>query len=179
MGDFDNDILADLTGLAGIAQYDNNPTADPSAVAKAVEAPAPAATPADDYNSDINYEMSEDEIHGALRAQWKENYDQRFAAVSKTVAEIFHDDEPLLKWFGDRLGNHVNVVRIVDRIAAMLDGVRPQKTAAADTAALDAEIKEFQPGGRFHKDWVNGDHALNQRRLQLYSKRYKGNFPIS
>jgi hypothetical protein len=152
-GDFDNDILADLTGLSGLSStLDNTTPADDNAsapVADATDKPAPI-----DFNSDINLEMSDEQIHSTLREKWGENYDDNFAAASRIVAEIFHGDDAMAEWFAQRLGNHVNVVLIANRSDAMLNGARPARatvTPPVHSKSLDDRIAEFSPGDAKHE----------------------------
>lgn len=122
--------------------------------------------------------MDEATIHAQLQEQWGDDYPQRFGAASKVVTEIFANDQPLFKWFEGRVGSHINIVRLADRLSAMLDGARPQKVAAPSTAttkSLDGAIAEFQPGGTKHDRWINSnDRRLNDERLALYSRKYLG-----
>jgi hypothetical protein len=95
------------------------------------------------------------------------------------VGEIFHNDEPLLRWFEGRVGNHINIIRLADRLSAMLDGHRPQKPAAApSTSELDAQIADFAPNGKHYAEWLGGNEKLNQLRIRLYSQRHRGKITI-
>jgi hypothetical protein len=157
-----------------IDQVDPNAPAPPSATSAepVTDTPAPI-----DINEDINLEMSHDEIHSTLRDEWKESYDDRFAAASRVVGEIFHNDDTLLNWFAERLGNHVNVIRIADRLSAMLDGHRPARVATtppAQDADVDAELEQFKPGGKHYDAWLGGDKRLNDRRIELYTRKDAG-----
>jgi hypothetical protein len=173
MGDFDNDILADPTGLAGIASSSlvdapATQTADPTPIADTPTDPAWI-----DSNEDINLEMTDEAIHSTLQEQWGDQYGDRYAAASRTVQEIFHNDRPLLKWFEQRVGNHINVVRLAHRLSAMLDGNRPQNSTAPSTDQTDVELKDIiEPGGKYYDRWRNGDLKLNERRLALYSRKH-------
>lgn len=125
-----------------------------------IPAPAPTAEVCTDtastpigFNEDTNLEMSDDQIHSVLQTEWGDHYEQRFAAASRVVGEIFHNDEPLLRWFEERVGNHINVVKLADRLSAMLDGNRPQKSTAPNTAEIDRALKDFEPGGAKFDAW--------------------------
>ena len=180
-GGFD-DLLSSLTTQSKPeAPKPAAPTAkaaDP-AEAPAVTEPEQTDTPAPlDENEDINREMTDDEIHSSLQSEWGDQYEDRFAAASRVVGEIFHNDEPLLKWFEARVGNHINVVRLADRLSAMLDGNRPARSTAPNTAALNAELKKFEKGGEHFDAWMAGSKFHNDLRIKLYSQRYKGKYVI-
>jgi hypothetical protein len=175
MGDYDNDILADPTGLAGITS-----SADDTATKAADTGETPATTepapPGPVYEDD--YETPE-AVENVLRNEWGDDFETKYEDASKAVQQFFKGDNETLEWLSQRVGNHPVAVKIALRLAAIYSGNGlPQKTAGADTAALDAQLKDFEKGGKHFDAWLGGDKKLNDHRIRLYSQRYKGRVTI-
>ncbi len=174
MADDLNDLFFDLRGAAE-SPFKEQPAEstvpatapDPATTPPASTEPAqPAPVYLEDYDTP-------EEVENVLRAEWGPDFESKYEDASKAVQQFFKNDDESLQWLAARIGNHPMGVKLALRLAAIYSGNGlPEKSGAPNTAALDAEIREFQPGGRFYVDWISGDHALQQRRLALYSKRW-------
>jgi hypothetical protein len=174
MSQYDNDILADPTGLSGLSSTADNATppiaetADPGKAAESTE-PTPI---------DYDREFTRDEGHAVLQQVWGDSYQENLAMTEHAAREIFKDDPKSLELISSTLGNHPLLIQLGYRIACMLNGARPGKVDVPNTQQLDAALAAFKPGGSKYEQWLGGDTKLNQQRIELYRRRYPGKATI-
>lgn len=112
-------------------------------------------------------------------AEWGEDYQQKYSEASKAIQLFFKDDPENLDWFSRRVGNDPRLVKLAYRLSAMISGYgKPAPGAITATPAanssLDAQLADFAEGGRHHERWMQGDVSLNNLRLRLYNRKFKG-----